>query len=47
MLEEGEDFEVRWVRKEAAPSTMSFLEDQKIVEKALSALSRFPQILHP
>lgn len=42
MLEEGEDFEVRWVREEAAPSTMSFLEDQKIVEKALSVLSRFP-----
>jgi ADP-ribose pyrophosphatase YjhB (NUDIX family) len=38
-LEEGEDFEVRWVRKEVAPSTMSFVEDQKIVERALTALS--------
>ena len=38
-LEEGEDFEVRWVRKEVAPSTMSFVDDQKIVEMALSALS--------
>lgn len=37
-LEEGEDFEVRWVREEVAPSTMSFAEDRKIVEKALSAL---------
>ncbi|KAL9126119.1 MAG: hypothetical protein Q9217_004780 [Psora testacea] len=37
-LEEGEDFEVRWVRKEIASSTMSFVEDQKIVEKALSVL---------
>ena len=38
-LEEGEDFEVRWVREEFAPSTMSFVEDQKVVERALSALS--------
>lgn len=41
-LEEGEDFEVRWVREEVAPSTMSFAEDRKIVEKALSALSFSP-----
>lgn len=39
MLEEGEDYEARWVCKEVAPSTMSFVEDQKIVERALSALS--------
>ena len=38
-LEEGEDFEVRWVRQEVASETMSFIEDQKIVERALSALS--------
>ncbi len=36
--EEGEDFEVRWVRVEDAPSTLSFVEDQRIVEKALSAI---------
>lgn len=36
--EEGEDFEVRWVCREDAPSNMSFLEDREIVEKALSAV---------
>ena len=36
--EEGEDFEVRWVCRKDAPSTMSFVEDRKIVEKALSAV---------
>lgn len=36
--EEGEDFEVRWVCRKDAPSTMSFEEDRKIVEKALSAV---------
>jgi len=41
--EEGEDFEVRWVCRKDAPSTMSFEEDRKIVEKALSAVPcRFP-----
>jgi len=36
--EEGEDFEVRWVCRKDAPSTMSFAEDGKIVEKALSTV---------
>ena len=36
--EEGEDFEVRWVCRKDAPLTMSFEEDRKIVEKALSAV---------
>ena len=36
--EEGEDIELRWVCRKDAPSTMSFLEDRKIVEKALSAV---------
>lgn len=36
--EEGEDFEVRWVCTVNAPSTMSFVEDREIVEKALSAV---------
>ena len=41
--EEGEDFEVRWVCRKDAPSTMSFVEDRKIVEKALRAVpSRLP-----
>lgn len=40
--EEGEDFEVRWVRREDAPLRMSFAEDQEIVEKALSAIPRWP-----
>ena len=38
--EEGEDFQVRWVCRKDAPSTMSFAEDGKIVEKALSAVPR-------
>lgn len=29
---------MRWVRVEDAPSTLSFVEDQMIVEKALSAI---------
>lgn len=36
--EEGEDFEVHWVCRDDAPSTMSFAEDREIVEKALSAV---------
>lgn len=42
--EEGEDFEVRWVCRKDAPSTMSFEEDRMIVGKALSAVPcRFPR----
>ncbi|KAL9104007.1 MAG: hypothetical protein Q9163_000985 [Psora crenata] len=36
--EEGEEFEVRWVRGEDAASTLSFVEDQRIVGKALAAI---------
>ncbi|KAL2037669.1 hypothetical protein N7G274_009614 [Stereocaulon virgatum] len=49
--EEGEDFEVRWVRREDAPSTMSFVDDQEIVERALRAvpcrLRGLPQSISP
>ena len=38
--EEGEDFDVEWVRMEDAPSKCSFADDRKIVDKALEALPR-------
>lgn len=38
--EEGEEFDVEWVRMEDAPSRCSFAEDRKIVEKALEAVPR-------
>lgn len=36
--EEGEDFDVEWVRMEDAASKCSFVDDRKIVEKALDAV---------
>ena len=38
--EEGEEFDVEWVRMEDAPSKCSFVDDRKIVEKALEAVPR-------
>ena len=38
--EEGEEFDVEWVRMEYAPSKCSFEDDRKIVEKALEAVPR-------
>ena len=38
--EEGEAFDVEWVRMEEAPSKCSFLDDRRIVEKALEAVPR-------
>ena len=38
--EEGEEFDVVWVRLEDAPSKCSFVDDRKIVEKALEAIPR-------
>lgn len=40
--EEGEDFDVKWIRMEDAPSQCSFADDRKIVEKALEAVPRPP-----
>ena len=40
--EEGEDFDVEWVRMEDAPSKCSFVDDRRIVEKALEAVPRPP-----
>ena len=40
--EQGEDFDVRWVSTEHAASHMSFLEDRKVVEKALEAVQSIP-----
>lgn len=45
--EEGEDFDVEWVRMDDAPSKCSFVEDGKIVEKALEAVPRLPLMLSP
>ena len=45
--EEGEDFDVEWVRMEDAPSKCSFVEDGKIVEKALEAVPRPHMVLAP
>lgn len=42
---EGEEFDVIWVRMEDAPSRCSFVDDQKIVEKALEAVPRMPSAL--
>ena len=36
--EEGEEFDVEWVRMEDAPSKCSFVDDRVIVQKALEAL---------
>ena len=38
--EEGEEFDVEWVRLEDAPLKCSFADDRKIVEKALEAFLR-------
>ena len=38
--EEGEDFDVVWVRLEDAPLKCSFADDRMIVEKALEAIPR-------
>ena len=38
--EEGEEFDVEWVRMEDAPSKCSFGDDRRIVEKALEAVPR-------
>ena len=38
--EEGEEFDVEWVRWEDAPLKCSFADDRKIVEKALEAIPR-------
>lgn len=43
--EEGEEFDVEWVRMEAAPSKCSFADDRRIVEKALEAVPRPPRAL--
>lgn len=40
--EEGEDFDVEWVRLQDAPSKCSFVDDRMIVEKALEAIPRPP-----
>ena len=40
--EEGEEFDVEWVRMEDAPSKCTFVDDQKIVEKALEVVPRPP-----
>lgn len=45
--EEGEGFDVEWVRMENAPSKRSFVEDGEIVEKALEAVPRPPLALSP
>ena len=38
--EEEEEFDVVWVRMDEAPSRCSFVDDRKIVEKALEAVPR-------
>ena len=43
--EEGEEFDVEWVRMKDAPSRCSFVDDRKIVEKALEAVPRPPPAL--
>ncbi len=43
--EEGEEFDVIWVRMEDAPSRCSFVDDQKTVKKALEAVPRTPSAL--
>ena len=40
--EEHEEFDVEWVRMEDAPSKCSFVDDRKIVEKALEAVPHPP-----
>ena len=40
--EDGEEFDVEWVRIEHAPSKCSFDDDRKIVEKALEAVPHLP-----
>ena len=44
--EEGEQFDVEWVRMEDAPSKCSFVDDRRIVEKALEAVPR-PRLAMP
>ena len=43
--EEKEEFDVEWVRMDEAPSKCSFVDDRKIVEKALEAVPRSPPAL--
>lgn len=43
--EEGEEFDVEWVRMEDAPSKCSFADDRRVVEIALEAVPRTPLAL--